>query len=183
MKVSELINSIRVAVDDTNATTYSDYSVLEITNSIFYNVANFLIKHNSSLMYKEASLTFENNEAQLPTDFVSLIEATDSEGEDVPENTRLLASSYKIIGNKIKSKLGTLNIVYSYTFSDKFTMDSDVPFPGQFIEYLKKYIVMVLTNNNKDASITILPVIESDLIELISNREHAGIERDMQFLV
>ena len=183
MKVSELVKSIRIAINDSNATTYSDYSVLNVVNSVFANVSNFLSKHGSSLVQKDVTLELVDNAAVLPADFVTLISVEDEDGEDIKENKKLVTNGYKIIGNTIKSKVSPLVIRYSYCLPDKFAMDSDVPFPVYFNEYLKKYIVMVLTNNSKDASISILSVIEADLIELISNREHAGVERDMQFYV
>ena len=183
MKVSELVASIRIAVDDTNATVYSDYSVLDVTNSVFANVANFLNKHNSSLLMKEVRVVLEDNIAKLPDDFVCMVSVTDDDENDIRETNRLSEKGYKIVGTDIKSKLPYLNIKYSSCFVSKVGLDSDVPFPMFFNEYLKKYIVMVLTNNNSDASISILPVIEADLIELVSNREHADIERPMQFRV
>lgn len=183
MKVSSLIASIRIAIDDTNATVYSDYSILDVTNSVFANVANFLNKHNSSLLMKEVRVVLEDNTAKLPDDFVCIVSVTDDDDNDIKETTRLSEKGYKIVGDLIKSKLPYLNLKYSSCFVNSVVMESDVPFPIYFNEYLKKYIVMVLTNNNSDASISILPVIEADLIELVSNREHADIERPMQFRV
>ena len=183
MKVSELINSIRIAIDDTNATTYSDYTVLNVLNSIFSNVVNFLNKNNSTLFQKEIRIDFVENSATLPEDFVGLISVTDDNEEPIAETSRLSDKGYKVVGNLIKSKLDHVNVIYSCLPIETFSMESIVPFPAFMFEYLKKYIVMVLTNDDKSASITILPVIEKDVIELLANREHAVVERPMQFTV
>ena len=182
MLVSDLIYSIRVAIDDTNATRYSDFTVLEVTKGVFSNVTNLLNKHNSEILHKEVTLTMVDNSCDLPDDFVKFVSVQYNE-EDVPPTAKLNANGYKVIGNTIKSKLPSLDIVYAYSFPDEIMMGSTVPFPTHFVEYLKKYIVMVLTNNNTNASITILPVMEADIVSLVNDRRFAYVDRELPFQI
>ena len=182
MLVSDLIKSIRIAVDDTNGDRYSDYTILNIVNSVFTNFVNLLNKHNSELLHKEVTLTMVDNSCDLPSDFAKPISIS-YDGEELAPTAKLTNNGYKIIGNQIKSKLTSLDLVYASYFPDAFTSGSTVPFPSYLNEYIKKYIVMVLTNNNTNASITILPVMESDILSLVNDRAHACIDRELPFQI
>lgn len=182
MLVSDLIKSIRISIDDTNATRYSDFSVLNTVNDVFSGVVNLLNKHNSELLNKEVTLTMVNDSCELPADFVKPVSVSYN-GEELACTTKLTNNGYKIIGNTIKSKLASLDLVYAYCFPTNVTSASTVPFPAYFENYLKKYIVMVLTNNNTNASITILPVMEADIVAIVNDRGHADIDRELPFQV
>lgn len=182
MLVSDLIKSVRISIDDTNGTRYSDFSCLDTVNSVFGGLVNLLNKHNSELLYKEVTLTMVNDSCELPADFVKPVSVSHN-GEEIACTTKLTNNGYKIIGNVIKSKLASLDLVYAYCFPDKVTASSTVPFPAYFESYLKKYIVMVLTNNNADASITILPVMEADIVAIVNDRGHADIDRELPFQI
>ena len=182
MLVSDLIKSIRIAVDDTNASRYSDFTVLNVVNTVFTNFVNLLNKHNSELLYKEATLTMVDNSCDLPSDFVKPISVSYN-GDELAPTSKLTGNGYKIIGNTIKCKLSSVDLVYASYFPTEFTASSTVPFPAYLNEYIKKYIVMVLTNNNSNASITILPVMEGDILSLVNDRAHAFIDRELPFQI
>lgn len=182
MIVSDLIKTLRVAIDDVHSVRYSDYSFLDVVNTVFTNFTNLLNKHNSELLLKEVTLVMENDACVLPDDFAKLVSVTYND-EDVSPCIKLTSNGYKVVGSTIKSKLPSLDITYSCFYPDSFELASTVPFPAYLIEYLKKYIVMVLTNNNSDASITILPVMENDIVSLLSARGHAYVDRELPFRV
>ena len=182
MLVSDLIMSIRIAIDDTNATRYSDFTILNVVRGVFSNVTNLLNKHNSEILHKEATLTMVDNSCDLPADFVKFVSVQYNDEEVLP-TAKLNANGYRVVGNTIKSKLPSLDIVYAYSFPDEVVDASTVTFPTHFIEYIKKYIVMVLTNNNSDASIAILPVMESDIVSLANDRRYAYIDRELPFQI
>lgn len=185
MKIKEIVKSIRIAIDDTNSVRFTDYTVLDVVNSVFNVFANFLIRQNSNILTKEITLDTSSGSAELPSNLVT-ITSVKSDDIELQSSNKLSGTTYKIVGNSIKTKCSSLDIEYTSCFTESFTMDDDVPFPLFLNEYLKKYIVIALTTNSSAGTGTALALSESDItdmIELLSNREYSYIEREMPFIV
>lgn len=86
MLLSELINDIRLELDDTQANIYSDYELKKEVNRCIRLLNTSLINSNSSIVTKKMCLRMSDGIAKLPSDFNKIVSVLNesSVNENVP---------------------------------------------------------------------------------------------------
>jgi len=173
MLVQDFINSVRYPLGDPQILTYSDPHILDALNTVLSVVNTALIKLNSNLPVKDATLSLPNGSADLPYDFISIKDVIYG-GEDYYD--------YKIMGEKIYAPVDTLDIYYRHSYY-YVSQDNHLPTPDYFVPLLKRLVIMIITNKMSAHDREFFEMVYSDLSAVISGREYAALEQPIPFII
>lgn len=184
MRVSDFLVSLRYTIKDTAQTTYSNPQLLDATNSVIRMINNELVKLNSSLVTKAATLTLTSGSTSLPTDFIAMVSLKDSvdSTDEYGAHKSLDNKGYYIIGNTltVASGVTSLYMIYRYLFS-VVTESGDIPLPDWFIEQLRKYVGLLVTGRADQLDTAFAQAIKQDVMNITSGMEYTYIHRSAPF--
>lgn len=183
MTPRDVFRQVRMSaeINDNAEVKYSDYQMVAALNSVLSMVYNALSNQNSSILTREDTLELDDYEADLPSDFLSLVAVFDPSGTPLTiagKSAAIGTNTYRIMGNKIYSLNSLLTLQYKAWFIDVEydTMDDDLELPAYFGELLRKYAVIVLTGGISKADTPIVEQVESDVRRLTAGRDYNSID-------
>ncbi|MDR1701883.1 MAG: hypothetical protein LBR56_03820 [Sporomusaceae bacterium] len=182
MLVDELIYSLRLDIGDTNKTEFSDYQIINTLNSVLKIVNNALTKRKSDLITKNAVLALENDETELPADFIAIVRVVNENMYELFPQKPLNDFGYKIVGNSLTAQTPVVTITYRYSFP-KINLGGEIPLPDWFSELLKKYVIMLISQKVNQFDVSFSQMIENDINNITSGREYSVIERELPFFI
>ena len=180
MIVAEFLFSLRVDINDTLKTQYSDFDLMNSLNSVLKIVNNTLVKRKSDLIAKSATIPMISGIGDLPNDFIAVITVKTSGNQELYPHKSIGEGGYKITAYNIYASGDSIGITYRYAFP-KLIISDEIPLPDWFSELLKKYIMMLVSNQVNKFDVSFSQMIESDVASIVSGREYTLIERDMPF--
>lgn len=183
MTPKDIFRQVRMSAEiaDNAEVKYSDYQMVAALNSVLSMVYNALSSQNSSILTKEDTLELDDYEADLPSDFLSMVAVFDASGNPLVisgKSAAISAGTYRIMGNKIYSLNSSLIIQYKSWFDavEYDTVEDDLELPAYFGELLRKYAVIVLTGGISKADTPIVELVESDVRRLTAGRDYNSID-------
>jgi hypothetical protein len=189
MTIADFIKSLRMMpeVNDINEGRISNYQIFDALNYVLSAVFNTLAKMNSTVITKPAAtLTLTANSVDLPSDFQSVVNVTDS--SDTPlrlasKNEELSEKNYRIIGNKLYSVNSTVKLTYKYFYTRITSTATSFPLPDSFIEMAKDYTAIKLGAKPVPDGKSLIAMITDDVYDLTANRDYNELEMQMPFYV
>lgn len=179
ISTQELILLIRYDLRDTSKASYSEHQILDVINTVAKTTVTTLARSYSKLIEKEVDIPLTNNEADLPSDFLSIVTVKSGSIPLLPQSD-LDNYGYRITKDKIKANATTLNVVYRYTIP-KIINGSTIDLPDWFVESIRKYSSMILEGTIPRTSAELQTMIQQDLSYLIAGREYTEIYREPPF--
>lgn len=154
IEAKDIIRAIRFKADDNNETKFSDYDIINAINEVLDLMNNSLALLNSDFLEKKK--VYETQDAdevekgfRLPYDFVTLVGITENKHglklrpcsvEDKPR-----WHQYKIIGEKIYTKVLSFTIYYRCRIEDITSEKDTIMLPMAFKRPIVNLSLLVLT--------------------------------------
>lgn len=189
MTAQELFSKIRMTpeINDNGQVKYSDYQVTEAVNTVLSIVFNALSQSNNELITEEIELTLTDGVADLPDDFLSMVNVFGPAGRltQQSKSKEVDQYTYRIRKNKIYSANDSIQLDYKPYFVeiDSSDLTTDLPVPNYFSELLKKYAIMALQGGINKADTTVVQQITDDAYRLTAGREYNAIEATPTFRI
>lgn len=155
MVTKDLINQIRLYLDDMNKTKYSDFEIITSINIAMDIVNTALTEIRSHLIQKEVTVTTDSY--TLPKDFNRMVMVTSPDGLDVPfyngNDKYKHMLSYTVVGNKaiptgITRTLKGCTVIYEYSYNDVTNIEDEINLPKILIEPMKLAIADFVLKQN-----------------------------------
>lgn len=189
MTAQELFSKIRMTpeINDNEHTKYSNYQVAEALNTVLSIVFNALSQSNNELITEEIDLILIEGVANLPTDFLSVVNVFSANGKltQQSKSKEVDQYTYRIRKNKIYSANESIRLDYKPYFISIIpdNLVVELPVPNYFSELLKKYAIMALQGGINKADTTVVQQITDDVYRLTAGREYNAIEMFPTFYV
>ena len=180
MIVAEFLFSLRMDINDTLKTQYSDFDLINALNSVLKIVNNTLVKRKSDLITKSATIPMVGGVGDLPADFISIVTVKTVTNTEMYPHKSIEDGGYKIVSNNIYANVDNSVITYRYAFPILVVSDN-IPLPDWFSELIKKYIMMLVSNQVNKFDVSFSQMIDSDVASIVSGREYTLIEREIPF--
>lgn len=188
MTVSDLIQQVRYAVNDTDSVEYTDGELLDYVNQAQDYISNVCINNAFKGLIKEADLTLTNNQVALPNDFVREYSVVNGIYilKSIPPDAEVDEYSYKIVGKTLYSKNDTVKLYYFYMYPSYSAVSDTVVIPDVFINLLRETVVYLALNRvniNANFEFQLSQLFESRLLQVINSYGNSNLERPMPFVV
>lgn len=151
MTPREIIRKVRMSpeINDNNEAKYSDYQIVDALNSVLNMLYNELATFSNDLLIRTETLRLVNGEAELPEDFLQMVEVYRGDTVYLPQTKGDAVSpfTYIVLGNSIYAQTDKLTIDYKPQFEevDMDSLDFDMDYPAYFKEFIKKLVIMALS--------------------------------------
>ena len=150
MTPREIIRKVRMApeIRDLSEAKVSDYDIVDALNSVLNMLYNELGSFSNDLLTRTETVNLTHGEAELPEDFLQVVEVYrgDTVYAPVYKGKAVSPYTYTIMNNIIYSDADRLTIDYRPQF-EEVTMDAlddDMDYPIYFKEFIKKLVIMAL---------------------------------------
>ncbi|WP_457641457.1 phage adaptor protein [Persephonella sp.] len=188
MTVSDLIQQVRYAVNDTDNVEYTDGELLNYVNQAQDYISNVCINNTFKGLINEVDLALTNNQVALPNDFVREYSVINGINilKSIPPDAEPDAYSYKIVGKTLYSKNDTVKLYYFYKYPSYVAVSDAVVVPDVFLNLLREiviYLALNRTNINTGFEMKLSQLYEARLLEIISGYGYSNLERPMPFVV
>jgi hypothetical protein len=150
MYASDVLNSVRFLLKDSEKTEYSDIQLLSALNIVLSDLWGMLLQERSPLLEETATVTMTDGVGSLPVDFHGIV---DVEGHvELKAGEVMETGLYRITGvNTIKATADELNITYIATRRPLSDPESYIPLPDSFFSILVKATLAVIAGKLADA--------------------------------
>ena len=148
--VANLSRHVRLFVNDTNKTKYSDYEISSAIENSVSLLCSALIKFASPEIVRRVELDIVDGKADLPTGFLSIVNVEDTLGQQMFSNyeySDLPDGCYRIEGDSILSSEDKVYLVYTKTPYEATQID----LPDFFTPYLSSATANLLRGETEAA--------------------------------
>lgn len=153
MTPREIIRKVRMSpeINDNNEAKFSDYQMVDALNTVLNLIYNELGTFSNDLLTKTETVNLAHGEAELPEDFLQVVEVYRGDTVYAPITKGVAVSpyTYTIMNNSIYADTDKLTIDYRPQFVEigMDELDDDLDYPLYFKEFIKKLVVMCLSGS------------------------------------
>ena len=188
MRVSDLLQQIRYAINDTDKIEFSDAELLNYINQAQDYISNICINNAFKGLIKETDLTLIDGKTELPQDFVReySVVANGYILKSLPADAEVDEYSYKIVGNSLYSQNDTVNLYYFYMYPAYVSVNDELVIPNVFVNLLREIAIYLALNRlefNTAFETQLAQLFETRIIQVINSYGNSNVERPMPFIV
>lgn len=185
MTVGELIQRLRILLNDTQAIEFSDGELIGHINQAQDYIVQTAVNLGFQGFIKKTTLTLTDGSSPLPVDFIREYSVVAGKYilNAVPPDAEISPKTYKIVGDKIFSRNDTLDLYYFFQPA-YYTATTDViQLPAVFNNLLMEIVVYLAKNRIELAGmdIQLASLYEQKIAQIVSAYGNAFIERPMPF--
>lgn len=149
LKVLDLCQKARLAIGDAAHTTFSDYECLTALQTAIDLLVTSSDEFFSPALVKSVDLELENDTADLPEDFRSVISVRDTRGRLLESNygTGPFSGEYRFENTKLVSPESPLTLTYRYRPARIADMEDEIDMPEYFELPLARITAAVLSSD------------------------------------
>ena len=188
MRVGDLLQQIRYAINDTDKIEFSDAELINYINQAQDYISNVCINNAFKGLIKETDLTLIDGKTELPQDFVReySVVANGYILKSLPADAEVDEYSYKIVGNSLYSQNDTVNLYYFYMYPAYVSVNDELVIPNVFVNLIREivtYLALNRTNINTSFELQLSKLYEDRILRVINSYGNSNIERPMPFVV
>ena len=151
MTPREIIQKVRMSpeISDTNEAKVSDWQIVDSLNSVLNMLYNELGTFSNDLLTRTVTLEFEHGKAELPEDFLQMVEVYRGDTVYMPQSKGYGITTYTYVqmNNFIYCPVDRLTIDYRPQFAEVSMeeLDKEMDYPAYFKEFIKKLVIMCMS--------------------------------------
>ncbi|MBQ9423602.1 MAG: hypothetical protein IJU32_08490 [Pyramidobacter sp.] len=145
----DLCQKARLGIGDAGHTAYSDYECLTALQSAVDMLVTACDEYFSPALVKSVELELENETAELPEDFRSIVSVLDISGKPLESNyeTGPFHGEYRFANSQIISPETPLLLIYRYRPARITALEDEIDIPEEFGLVLARITAAILTAN------------------------------------